>query len=522
MQDSTYSYDVVPYPRLAYVHTHPDRIASLATLLGLDPPLPDHCRVLELGCGSGANLLSMAHSLPGSSFVGIDLSAHQVAIGQADIQRLGLSNVTLLHLNLMDVGAELGEFDYIIAHGVYSWIPVEVRDRLLTICKRHLAPNGVAYVSYNAYPGWRGLEAVRDMMQFHTRHLTDPQQRTSQARGLIDFLASSLSREENLYGAFLNMHNDFLKQELDESLSDNDAYFFHDHLEEINDPVYFYQFAEHAGSHGLQYLCDADFRTDLPSNFPTPVAEKLAFMARDLIDLEQYMDFLRNRMFRRTLLCHDDASINRVLTGESVRSLFIAAPTLPESQAPDLAAVKVERFLARDGAKLNIDHPLSKAAMIYLGQCWPIYLPFDQLASEAWAFLHQAADAGPVPQRDIDVLAVNLLRAYTYSENLVEIHAAPPSFTVDTGGTPLSSPWARIQAESAQRVTNLRQEPIKLDGFELHLLRLLDGTRDRPALVDALQRALDAGEIHMPDESTLEEVLDRKLERIARSALLVG
>ncbi len=222
----------------------------------------------------------MAHSLPGSSFVGIDLSAHQVAIGQADIQRLGLGNVTLLHLNLTDVGAEFGEFDYIIAHGVYSWIPAEVRDKLLAICKRHLAPNGIAYVSYNAYPGWHGLEAMRNMMQYHTRHLTDPQKRTSQARGLIDFLASSLSREEDLYGAFLNMHNDFLKQELDENLSDNDAYFFHDHVEEINDSVYFYQFAEHASIHRLQYLCYADFRTDLPSNFPTSVAEKLAFMAR--------------------------------------------------------------------------------------------------------------------------------------------------------------------------------------------------------------------------------------------------
>jgi methyltransferase-like protein/predicted TPR repeat methyltransferase len=525
--DSTYSYDLVPYPRLAFVHTHPDRLASLAILLGLTPPPVAHARVLEIGCGSGANLLAMAMSLPRSRLVGIDLSARQIAIGNDDVARMGISNLTLLHRNLMDVEDELGQFDYIIAHGVYSWVAPPVRDRLMALCKRHLAVNGVAYISYNVYPGWHGIEAMRHMMRYHVREIMDSHRRAVMARGLMDFLAASLSREENLYGAFLNMHNDFLKKELDEGLPENDAYLLHEHLEDVNDPVYFHEFADHIERHGLQYLCDAEFRTDLPTNLPAPVVEKLMVMVHNLTELEQYMDFLRNRMFRRTLLCHEDAPINRTLSGDRLRPLYLAAPALPENPQPDLPNVAVERFIAQDGAKLAIDHPLSKAAMVALSRCWPEFRSFDDLAKEGWELLDQGGKGAtrPIPERDYEVLAINLLRAFTYSENLVELHSTPTYFSAKVSGTPTASPWARLQSESSSRVTNLRQEPIKVDEFERALLRLLDGTRQPAAILEELRQALAAGKVTLASEAgkqSLEALFATKLERLARSALLMA
>ena len=145
-------YDEVPYPSLSYAQTHPDRLATIATLLGLQPAPVTHCRVLELGCAGGGNLLPMAQGLPGSEFVGLDVSEAQITAGQTLRQALGLNNLTLTQMDILDVPAGLGQFDYIIAHGIYSWVPPQVRDKVLQVCQDHLAPQGVAYVSYNCYP----------------------------------------------------------------------------------------------------------------------------------------------------------------------------------------------------------------------------------------------------------------------------------------------------------------------------------------------------------------------------------
>src|SRR5262245_53527423 len=140
------SYDEVPYESHPLPQTHPAHLAAVARLFGLLTPPPERCRVLEIGCASGGNLIPMALTLPGSSFVGIDLSERQVAEGHRLAGALGLGNVELLHRDVLDVGDELGRFDYVLCHGVYSWVPAPVRDRALELCATNLAPNGVAYV----------------------------------------------------------------------------------------------------------------------------------------------------------------------------------------------------------------------------------------------------------------------------------------------------------------------------------------------------------------------------------------
>ena len=124
--------------------------------------------MLELGCASGDNLIPMALGLPNARFVGIDLSARQIEQGQRQVSALGLANIELRQYNIADVDASWGKFDYIICHGIYSWVPAPVRERLLAICRDNLAPNGVAYVSYNTLPGWHMRGMIRDMMIYHS------------------------------------------------------------------------------------------------------------------------------------------------------------------------------------------------------------------------------------------------------------------------------------------------------------------------------------------------------------------
>src|SRR6266849_10034387 len=110
-------YDEVPYPGLPQPQTHPDRLGIIATLFGMSPAPADRCRVLELGCGDGGNLIPMALTLPGSAFTGIDLAEPAIARGCALVRTLGLENITLRRLDLMRAGPDVGEFDY----GVFDY-----------------------------------------------------------------------------------------------------------------------------------------------------------------------------------------------------------------------------------------------------------------------------------------------------------------------------------------------------------------------------------------------------------------
>src|SRR4051812_46026142 len=182
------AYDTVPYAGHALAQAHPDRLATIATLFGMTPAPITRARVLEVGCGDGLNLISVALSLPEAECLGIDLAAAAIRKGQERAQALGLNNLELRQLDIMEVGESLGRFDFIVAHGIYSWVPEKVRDKLLAICEQNLAENGVAYVSYNTYPGGHMRDMAREMMRFHVSDFDDPRQRVTQARSLLKFI----------------------------------------------------------------------------------------------------------------------------------------------------------------------------------------------------------------------------------------------------------------------------------------------------------------------------------------------
>src|SRR5215213_1485999 len=212
-----YTYDEVLYTGYPYNQTHPERLATLATLHGLDPAGVESCRVLELGCGDGGNIIPMAMGLPSSSFVGVDLSERAISRGESVIGELGMTNISLLRLDLSLINEGMGAFDYIIAHGLYSWVPPDVQEKILSICKASLSPQGVAYVSYNTYPGSHLRNMTREMMLFHARHLREPERQVEQARAFIDFL-SAAQRDSEMYGLLLRSESGRLSRLTDEML----------------------------------------------------------------------------------------------------------------------------------------------------------------------------------------------------------------------------------------------------------------------------------------------------------------
>lgn len=521
-----FSYDEVPYPDLCYVQTHPDRLSTLAKLLGMSPISPEQCRVLEIGCAGGGNLIPMAVALPGSTFVGIDYSAVQVEHARSIAAQVGLSNITFHHLDMKDITSEFGQFDYIIAHGIYSWVSPELQDKLLAVCKQNLALQGVAYVSYNTYPGWHMLEVVRNMMLFRTRNIEDPSEKSSTAREWMAFITDALKdSSETNYASFLNSYMEFRPTR---TMDFDHMALLHDELEEFNSPVYFHQFAAHAERHGLQYLAEADFPTVMPNGLRPDVVQQLQHTARTTVEMEQYLDFLRNRMFRRTLLCHSEVEVNRRLSTDPIRDFYVTSLTTPVVPAPDEQTSGIERFRASDGAVFSTDHPVTRSAFHYLAEVSPHAVLFLTLLEKACARLNIMPN-----ERDAGALAANLLRAFTYSLNLVEFHTCAPKIVTELTDKPIASSLARYQAAHGDSAVSLWHRRADLDGTSRVLLPLLDGNHDRAALFEHLMRLVEEGKMGVQDgdqpvasseraREILAHELNDTLRWLAKSALLIG
>ena len=133
-------YDEVPYPSQPLRHTQPARLEAIAAMFGMQPAPADRCNVLELGCATGGNLIPLANRCPQSRFLGIDYSQVQIDLARRAAEALGLENLELRCASITDLGDELGWFDYIICHGVYTWVPRDVQDKILALCRTALNP----------------------------------------------------------------------------------------------------------------------------------------------------------------------------------------------------------------------------------------------------------------------------------------------------------------------------------------------------------------------------------------------
>ncbi len=410
---STTSYDEVPYADRVHPATHPDLLAVVGTLFGMSPAPPDRCRVLELGCAGGANLIALAQSLPGSRFVGVDLSPRQVEAGRQKVQALGLNNVELHAMSLVEIGEAFGRFDYILCHGVYSWVPAEVRERILAVCSANLMPQGIAYVSYNCYPGWHARGAAREMMCYRASRIEDPRDRVREAREFLRFLASSVREPQAGLGRILAEEAGLLDGLPDE-------FVFHEHLDEVNQPVYFHQFVDHAAAHGLQYLWES-YVGELGGDLPPEVIRAVRGLATGLIEQQQYIDFLTARQFRSSLLCNAGITLDRVISLQRMTRFQVVGVARPCSASPDIGSTASEVFQTSEGAGMATNNPVFKAALTCLAERAPAALSFSELCAATRSRMAETMIAQPVSDAQVPAFVADLLRRGTLGR-LVEVH----------------------------------------------------------------------------------------------------
>jgi SAM-dependent methyltransferase len=490
----------------------------VARLFGLNPAPAAGARVLELGCGDGGNLLSLAQALPGARLVGLDAAASAIERGNALAVAAGLQNVQLREGNLEALPEEEWEpFDYVISHGVYSWIPPRARTGLLAGMRRHLAPAGVGYVSYNAYPGSHLRDMAREVLAYHVRGIEDPQQKLAAARELMQTIVAI--KAPSPYAQVLREH-------MERMLRYSTALLFHDDLAEVSTPFYHHEFMEHANHHHLAFLSEAGMFESQMRDVPESAGRLMAELAEDVVVREQYLDFFKNRMFRQTLLCHAQAPVNRELDAGQVERFAVCSqaraeapdqqserperePEKPERQpdrsaAPSAEEPQTETFTTPEGFSMSTSEPLVRAAMHALQDAWPTAVDFPTLLA------HAAEAAGPQAPRELVAERLRVVLLQAYLARIVMLQGAAPALSATPGERPRASPLARAQsAAGGPVVSSLLHANARLEGeLEPRLLALLDGTREHGELAQALAVS--------PEE------LDGALRRLASLGLLLA
>jgi len=465
-------YDETPYPSAPYPYSHCDHLAIVAKLFGIAARDATQCRVLEVGCADGANLIPMALALGGSRFVGIDLSERQIAAGRAVIARLELPNIELRRQDLTEFSAEGAAFDYIVAHGVFSWTSREVQTRLLDLIRSCLAPQGVAFVSYNVYPGWQQQKVLREWLLRATSGATSTAARLQQARRLMSVLRNSLVRgtdEQRSLAATLARLESW-----------SDSYLRHDLLEDHNEPQFFSDFASQVEDHGLRFFAEADVASMVGAGLPTELAEGVTRLGGSLVGREQLLDGLTNRAFRQSLLCRAECPARERLDDTVVRSAYVVS--MLRSRASPVNGPT--RFEGRGGFAVDIAEPAVAAALTQLQNVWPGGMWFDDLR----AFLSAQRSVNDAVEQlaQHEQTLVNVLLA-GFVERAVELHSLAPAYVTAVSERPVASLLARLQAETSSLVTNLRHDVVQLEPAARRLIGHLDGLHTR----DELQHILE-------------------------------
>jgi SAM-dependent methyltransferase len=473
-------YDAVPYDSHPFPQSAMEHLEALAFLFGLDAPDPSSARVLELGCAAGGNLIPFAARHPQARAVGVDLSPVQIAQGMAAIANAGLSNIELKAFDVSQIDAAFGEFDYIVCHGVYSWVPGAVQDAILRICAQNLAPNGVAYVSYNVYPGWKAREIVRDAMILRGGPRDTPEEKLSYARGMLEFLEQS-ARPDSV-----------LKKTLEEAMpivrSASSSYLLHEFLEPCNAPCYFKEFVARADAHGLAYLCDAEPSTMFVQNYGDKVhGPLLRECGGSQILMEQYLDFLVNRTFRQTLLVRQSnaAGIRYRLDPARIRALEFAGLFAAQDGGAFTLDAREQACNAIRGLKVTLRLPVHKAVARLFDAGYPASMSPRALIDAVSGLLDQppAAIEPAVMAMLEELLILGALR----------VRRTPVPAVATVSGQPQALPAVRaasvLRPGSGETLNTCNQwhEPVALSLLERSLVPLLDGTHSHEALAAHLE-----------------------------------
>ena len=475
------TYDEMPYETIAQRATDPNRLAALGRLYGVEVPSPERAKILEIGCGTGTNLIHIAERFPNSRCVGIDLSERQIADGQKCASESGLRNVELRCCDLQSAAVGDGEFDYVVCHGVYSWVPPHVQQQLLRMLSVSLSEHGLAYMSYNVLPGWRQRGAIRDIMLTGALHQSSisnsytPQSRLQGAKELLDLVSSVRSRDGDLYGSYV-------KESLRRFKDSHPAYLFHEYLEEHNSAVLFGDLMRDVELHGLQFVAEAKASLMSTEDLGSDVQEYLSRLGDDVVTREQCLDVIRNRSFRETILCKGHHNLKRDLKASVFKSIHFVSDYRFVAETPR----GTEFRDVMEGQVISTPRDEHASALRIIGAAGYAGISFSLLNS----LLAESNGAG-FDERALMHVIVRLWRS-----GFVEVAAERSPIVVKAEGIAKISHVARQQiASGAESVIALQHRSCRISALQREILGLCDGQRSFQEVQLALEGRAQAQEV---------------------------
>ena len=457
------SYDDRPYVSVPIQRQHPARLAASARWRGLATAAPETARILEIGCAAAGHIIPLAQAMPGARFLGVDLSGVQIAQGRERIARLGLANITLSARSFMDIDAADGEFDFIICHGVFSWVPDAIRPDLLRIIGERLAPEGLAVVSFNVLPGWRLFQIARDSLLLHARLRNDPARRAEDARELFAVLAEQ-SRGVNSYGRFW-------RDEAKRLAAGGDAYIAHEMFEDANAPMSFGDFRDAALRAGLDYVGESVLSANNEDCVAPEGAQTIRALAgEDRAAREQYIDIFSGRTFREALLARADrvagvrreAPMDRLDDFHFVPARGLAIKPVEGTQGAWFVGEGEEGLQFEDGAVV--------AALERMIARQPQSSRLEDIAPAG------ATDPGERAR------IAHALAGLTHFGQCT-ISTLPIACATTLADRPLAWRLPVIDAMHGEMTANIRHAAIRLTPFQRVVLPMLDGAHTRADLV---------------------------------------
>ena len=447
MGPGTYAYDRVPFHSTSIPGADCRRIEVIARLFGVAATPCAQARVLELGCGTAANLIALALEHPRACFIGCDLSRGALTSAQRFVDGLDLRNVELRHVDICDVDDGWGPFDYIVCHDVFSWVSPEVRQKILAIQQRNLAPGGVGYVSYDALPGWHLHGIARDMMRYHAADLADPRQAVDHARAMLAMGAAVQDQAPGPYAALLREEYFLLSAISDEQL-------YHLAFTEHHQAFYLNEFVRLVDQAGLQFLGDSDATRLFAPREPPAVRAFLDRLPRS--EQQAYSDFLVGCTGRGALVCHRDVQLRGQPDEALLRECWISRTT----------AARDERVSPTS---------LIEESLSCLEQRRPEFVAWRDLALGDSASTADLLDA--------------------YAAGLIDLSLAARRLSGRISDRPTVSPLVRHQAHDGRTVTNQKCEPIRLTDLARHVVTILDGEHSRDDVVESVGDEIEAGRV---------------------------
>ncbi len=476
------------YESLAYVptihpNTSPARLSVIGRLLGMPAADPAACSVLDLGCGQGTDLIVKAAKFPNSHFTGVDFSSPDIDTARRLAAEAGVKNVEFHQADLLEWTPEESRFDYIIAYGLFSWVPDDVKERLLEITAKCLALRGIACISYLTYPGSKQAEAVRDLMELRAGTASGLD-KAKIAREVLDFLDRSYTAlPHKAYSASM-------LEQVRRISTKTDNFLLHDDLGLVRDPVYFLQFVNMADAHGLRYLGETEFQTLLVDNLPEETTRDFSNLGLDRLESQQFTDFVLDRSFRCTLLTHPQPDTIGQLHPDAMRDLCFAPELQPKNSSVQPGATEAD-FITLNQSCTTLRGELLVAFITSLARSPNDFLPYAEILAAAQS--QAGRELRTFTPQEEDELCRALVSLYGHLQ--IRLSCQPSVIP----SRPLERPSLTLLNRGLLRVHGMLATAddriLTLDKSSRAFCRLLDGTNSVLALAETAEarRLRDGG-----------------------------